>query len=199
MQTVLTSGAPYGRTPRLYVGGLSIFLVRSYPLKCGPDLTLCLPFSFYLKTGLIAFSICESGLRFSSTRFDSLALFMAHWRWINQKETFWAQQKGMDDMATDRISKPLYKILSELTQESRVEVALPLAIKDLVRLKLKETREQQEAFTQRYGMDFPSFKRAWHEGLIEQKHSYEVERDYWEWEATVTDAERLLEMFESLP
>jgi len=124
---------------------------------------------------------------------------MAHWRWINQKETFWAQQKGMDEMATDRISKPLYKILSELTQESRVEVALPLAIKDLVRLKLKETGEQQEAFTQRYGMDFLSFKRAWHEGLIEQKHSYEVERDYWEWEATVTDAERLLEMFESLP
>jgi hypothetical protein len=105
----------------------------------------------------------------------------------------------MDDMAIERISKPLYKILCELTQESRVEVALPLAIKDLVRLKLKETREQQEAFTQRYGMDIPSFKRAWHAGRIEQKHSYEVERDYWEWEATVTDAERLLEMFESLP
>ena len=146
-------------------------------------------FSFYLKTGLIAFSIRESDPDF----------FMAHWRWINQKEGFWAQQKGMDDMATDRISKPLYKILSELTQESRVEVALPLAIKDLVRLKLKETREQQEAFAQRYGMDFPSFKRAWHAGLIEQQHSYEVERDYWEWEATVTDEERLLEMFESLP
>jgi len=102
-------------------------------------------------------------------------------------------------MSTNWISKPLYKILSELTQESRVEVALPLAIKDLVRLKLKETREQQEAFTQRYGMDFPSFKRAWHEGRIEQEHSYEVERDYWEWEATVTDEERLLQMFESLP
>jgi len=105
----------------------------------------------------------------------------------------------MDGMTTERISKPLYKILCELTQETRVEVALPLAIKDLVRLKLKETREQQEAFAQRYGMDFPAFKQAWHAGLIEQKHSYEVERDYWEWEATVTDEERLLEMFESLP
>jgi hypothetical protein len=105
----------------------------------------------------------------------------------------------MDAMATDKISKPLYKILSELTQEARIEVALPLAIKDLVRLKLKETREQQEVFAQRYGMDFPAFKRAWHAGLIEQGHSYEVEHDYWEWEATVTDEERLLKMFESLP
>jgi hypothetical protein len=39
---------------------------------------------------------------------------------------------------TDVISKPVYRILSELTQESRLEVALPLAIKDWVRLSLKE-------------------------------------------------------------
>jgi len=102
-------------------------------------------------------------------------------------------------MAPGTISKPIYKILRELTQETRVEVALPLAIKDLVRLKLKEAREQQEEFTQRYGMDFQAFQQAWHDGLIEHRHSYEVERDYWEWEATVTDEERLLEMFESLP
>jgi len=36
-------------------------------------------------------------------------------------------------------------------------------------------------------------------GRIADKHSYEVERDYWEWEATVTDEERLRQMLESLP
>lgn len=102
-------------------------------------------------------------------------------------------------MVADTISKPIYKILTELTQEPRVEVALPLAMKDLVRLRLKETREQQEGFKQRYGMDFQAFKRAWHAGRIEHAHAYEVERDYWEWEAMVTDEERLREMFESLP
>jgi len=102
-------------------------------------------------------------------------------------------------MVLDVISKPIYRILSDLTQESRVEVALPLAIKDWVRLKLKETREQREAFRQRYGMDFPAFKQAWQEGRIADQHSYEVERDYWEWEATVTDEERLRQMLESLP
>lgn len=99
---------------------------------------------------------------------------------------------------TDVISKPIYRILSDLTQESRLEVALPLAIKDWVRLKLKETGELREAFERRYGMDFQVFKQAWHEGRIENDHSYEVERDYWEWEATITDEERLYQMLESL-
>jgi hypothetical protein len=37
------------------------------------------------------------------------------------------------------------------------------------------------------------------QGGISDKHSYEVERDYWEWEAAMTDEERLQEMLESLP
>ncbi len=102
-------------------------------------------------------------------------------------------------MYTDVISKPLYQILSDLTRESRLEVALPLAIKDWVRLKHKESGEQRELFEQRYGMDFAAFKQAWQEGHIANKHSYEVERDYWEWEAVVTDEERLRQMLESLP
>ena len=99
---------------------------------------------------------------------------------------------------TEIISKPVYRVLSDLTRESRVEVALPLAIKDWVRLKLKEAQDQREIFRERYGMDFPSFKEAWEEGRIPGEHSYEVERDYWEWEAAVTDTERLQEMQENL-
>jgi hypothetical protein len=102
-------------------------------------------------------------------------------------------------MYSDVISKPIYRVLSDLTQESRVEVALPIAIKDWLRLRLKEAREQQETFKQTYGMDFDAFKQAWQDGSISNKHSYEVERDYWEWEAAVTDEERLGEMLESLP
>jgi hypothetical protein len=102
-------------------------------------------------------------------------------------------------MISDVISKPIYRILSDLTQEPRVEVALPLAIKDWVRLKLKETREQREAFEQRYGMDFRAFQEAWQEGRVADRYSYGTERDYWEWEATVTDEEQLQQMLESLP
>jgi hypothetical protein len=75
-------------------------------------------------------------------------------------------------------------------------VALHLATKDLVCLKLKETEGQRKRFEERYQMDFEAFKQAWNEGQIPHKHSYEVERDYWEWEAAVTDERRLREMLE---
>jgi len=96
------------------------------------------------------------------------------------------------------ISKPVYKILTDITGQPRFEVALHLATKDLLRLKLKEAEEQCEAFEARYGMDFESFKQAWAEGHIPDKFSYDVERDYWEWEAAVTDIQRLHQMMEEL-
>ena len=38
------------------------------------------------------------------------------------------------------ITKPIYRILTDLTREERVEVALPLAMKDWVRLQLQEAQ-----------------------------------------------------------
>lgn len=102
-------------------------------------------------------------------------------------------------MMTDVVSKPIYQILSDLTQEPRLEVALLLATKDLIRLKLKEAHEQQVTFEHRYGLVFGAFKQSWQEGRIANQHSYEVEHDYWEWEAAVTDQERLQQMLERLP
>ena len=102
-------------------------------------------------------------------------------------------------MAIDVISKPIYQILSELTQELRVEVALPLAMKDLVRLRLKEVVAQRALFEQRYAMTFAKFAQEWETGRIPNGHSYTVEQDYWEWEAAVTDETRLLELGATLP
>jgi hypothetical protein len=79
-----------------------------------------------------------------------------------------------------------------------LEVALPLAIEDWVRLRLKRAGERRHAFEQRYGMDFAAFRLAWEEGRVANKHSYEVERDYWEWESAATDEEYLREISESL-
>ena len=72
-------------------------------------------------------------------------------------------------------------------------------MKGQMRLKLEEAREKKRAFERRYGMDFAAFKQAWDEGRITNKHSHEVEHDYWEWETTVADEERLHQMLESLP
>ncbi len=95
-------------------------------------------------------------------------------------------------MAIDVISKPIYQILSELTQELRVEVALPLAMKDLVRLRLKEAVAQRALFEQRYAMTFAKFAQEWETVVSRMVIPTMSNRDYWEWEAAVTDEARLL-------
>ncbi len=96
------------------------------------------------------------------------------------------------------VSKPLQKILSELTGIDRFDVALHLATKDLIRLKLKEAEAQIQNCEKRYGMAFDQFQRAWENDQIANQHDYEVEKDYWEWEAATTDLDRLREMREKI-
>jgi hypothetical protein len=102
-------------------------------------------------------------------------------------------------MSEITISKPIFKILSHLTGEDRIDVALPLATKDLLRLRLKESEGHVKQFEQRYKMSFSEFKIAWESGKINNKYSYQVEKDYWEWEAAVTDQQQFRTMLEELP
>lgn len=81
----------------------------------------------------------------------------------------------------------------------RFDVALHLATKDLVRLRLKEAEQNLKAFAERYGTSFEQFQRAWEEGRIADKHSYEVEKDFWEWEPAHTDSLKLNDMLDKLP
>lgn len=53
----------------------------------------------------------------------------------------------------------------------RVEVALPLAMKDLVRLRLKEAVAERALFEQRYAMTFAKFAQEWETGRIPNGHS----------------------------
>ena len=102
-------------------------------------------------------------------------------------------------MITDVVSKPIYRILNTLTGEPSVEVALPLALKELVHLKLQQSVQQRSGFEERYGMDFATFQQTWTSNEDSQKHTYEIEQDLWEWEAAVTDEDRYQEMLKGLP
>lgn len=97
------------------------------------------------------------------------------------------------------VSKPIHKILTHLTGEERIDVALPLATRDLLQLKLKSYYEQIAKFEERYQMTFDQFKIAWESDQIPNKHSYEVEKDYWEWEAAVAERQNLERLLEELP
>ena len=96
------------------------------------------------------------------------------------------------------ISRPIYRVLTDLTQQPRVEVSLPIAIKELVTLKLIEANERCHTFEQRYGMEFEAFRDAWNEDRIPDRYGYQVEQDYWDWEAAVTDRQKLAEMMDTL-
>jgi hypothetical protein len=96
------------------------------------------------------------------------------------------------------ISKSMHRVLSSLTGEYRADIAVELATKDLLRLKVKEVEERIKDFETRYQMKFAEFKQAWDADKIPGKHSYEVERDYWEWEATVENVEKLRQMLDEL-
>lgn len=85
------------------------------------------------------------------------------------------------------IPKRTHKVLSRLTRQSRPDVALSLAIKELVRLRIKEVAEKIAGFEQKYGMIFSEFETACDDGRIQNPYSYEVEKDDFEWEAATSD------------
>ncbi len=66
--------------------------------------------------------------------------------------------------------------------------------RNMINSRLAEVRQQRQFFEEKYQMDFASFKKAWEEGQIADKYTYEVERDYWLWEATITDEATLKKM-----
>ena len=99
-------------------------------------------------------------------------------------------------MATEPlvIPKPAYNVLRRLTGESRPDVALSLALKDLVRLRLEVARSTSAAFEQKYRTTFNDFEREWKAGKISESHTYLVEKDHWDWEAAMTDVTALEEL-----
>lgn len=92
------------------------------------------------------------------------------------------------------IPRPLYRVLQKMTHEPRIEVALSIAVKDLIRLRLKEVAEQRRAFETKYGMTFAEFRSKFEAEAIPDQYSYTVESDFWDWEAAVTNEAHLLDL-----
>jgi len=97
-------------------------------------------------------------------------------------------------MKAEVINKPENQILRLLTGKTRVNSALPLALKDLLRLKIQERRAQIKEYEQKYKMTFSDYEKACVDGRIKDPYSYEVEKDGWDWEALLTEIEDLEEM-----
>ena len=94
------------------------------------------------------------------------------------------------------IPKGSQNILWKLTGQIHPEVALSLAIKELVHFRVDATKAKIAAYEQKYGMIYSEFDQAWKDGEIEEPYSYPVEQDYMQWETALLDLKSLEEILE---
>lgn len=88
-----------------------------------------------------------------------------------------------------RVSLPpqLGVLLTELTDIPDMDVALRRILSEYIDLKLKALDAQIAHFEAKWGMTFVEFSRKCAEGQLDKDaYSYEVEKDFWEWEEAVT-------------
>ena len=78
-------------------------------------------------------------------------------------------------------------LLTELAEVPDIGMALRKVLYEYLELKCKALKERIAAFEAKWDMSFDEFSRKCAEGtLAEDAYSYEVERDFWEWEQAVT-------------
>jgi len=79
------------------------------------------------------------------------------------------------------------RILLEITKSNDLRSALLRLIHDYIRLKLDEIACKIKKFEEKYGMTFEEFVDKIKRGEFGNKaFSFEIERDFWEWESLVT-------------
>ena len=93
------------------------------------------------------------------------------------------------------LSPRLGSLLARVTETPDLETALWKVLSEYIDLKTARIEETIEAFEKKWGMPFDEFAaRCEEDTLDEDPYSYDVESDYWEWEA----AETLLDHYKSL-
>lgn len=68
--------------------------------------------------------------------------------------------------------------------------------KDLLQIKIETLQAKVNLFEKKYKMTFTEFEHSCKDGKIENPFSYLVEKDNWEWEATITELEDLTKIKE---
>lgn len=91
------------------------------------------------------------------------------------------------------LSNPVYEILQQTAGDSNINDALSKILKDFFQLKVEALKEKISAYEKKYDMSFAEFEDACKSGKIENSYSYEIEKDNWDWEASITEMEDLME------
>jgi len=80
------------------------------------------------------------------------------------------------------LDEKLVERLQSFSGETMEDKVIYLA-RETTAAKLKDCNERISDYEFRYGRSFEEFNTAWDRNEIPQKHSYQVESDFIEWEA----------------
>ncbi|MEW6685836.1 MAG: hypothetical protein AB1393_06480 [Candidatus Edwardsbacteria bacterium] len=97
------------------------------------------------------------------------------------------------------IPKSAARILTEITGESRFEVALWIALRDILVHKLEEIETSIRHFEEKYKMSFHEFKALCEKEEFPNQYSFEVESEFLEWEALCSRKSKIEEFQKCLP
>jgi len=94
-------------------------------------------------------------------------------------------------METLQIPNEVKEMLHYTEGKTLQEKLARLVVSDLEN-RLRSCAERLYEFEKKHGMGFDEFKKAWREDNVPEKYSYEVERDYMEWESLDDEHDLLL-------
>jgi hypothetical protein len=85
------------------------------------------------------------------------------------------------------LSPRLGELLTRATQTPDLETALWKVLSEYVDLKVAALTETNQQFEKKWKVSFDEFVRRSHDNTLgKDVYGLEVERDFWEWEQTVT-------------
>jgi len=103
--------------------------------------------------------------------------------------------RGTDTASKVMVSPRIGALLSQVTEVPDLELALWKVLSEYIDLKIAQIKQQAHEFESKWEMTFTEFAERCGSGTLDQDpYAYEVESDYWEWEA----AETLLQHYENL-
>lgn len=100
-------------------------------------------------------------------------------------------------MKTITISEDLLSKLETVEGKEINEKILNL-LETNVLMRLRECEDMIFKYESKYGMDFESFKNAWEQGIIKDKYSHKVERDFIEWEGFESERRQWLKLLNDM-
>ena len=96
------------------------------------------------------------------------------------------------------IDEELYNVLVESFGEDILREKIDDILISAIESRLAQFNNEILKFEEKYGLPFHEFGKKWNEDKIKDKHSYEVESDFMDWEMLEMEKKELLSAFSRL-